>query len=361
MGGARDQFLDIAKGIAIMLVILGHVLQGMRHDFDNWLAFKSVYSFHMPLFIFLSGAVTSLVPFQSVATDQRAGTFWLTFLRAVQRSAPRLLLPFMSWTIIGWYVNQREIVSLTDWLVKVYRSPDNSLWFLLLAFECLVLWRAWTCLRDALRATIGPKLKRLAPVFDNDALCAILFWLVMKLMVLRMLAGTPGIAFVGQYLIYFVSGLLFWKYGRGRLRGLSRLVPYAVFVALVPFWHRTEPLMLPDIGPRADGLFRYAVALAGILVVLDVAAIIQRNGFHFIGQALAYCGVASLGIYAIHYYFLGTWPPFFAAMAGSLLTYAVLVRIPVVSLVLLGETIGATKRHMSPAPSLANQPSVSRR
>lgn len=44
----RLQYLDICKGMGIFLVVLGHVLQ--NNPFRIW-----IYSFHMPLFFFLSG------------------------------------------------------------------------------------------------------------------------------------------------------------------------------------------------------------------------------------------------------------------------------------------------------------------
>ena len=47
---SRDSFLDIAKGLAIILVVIGHVLQGSAENFDDLLGFKIIYSFHMPLF-----------------------------------------------------------------------------------------------------------------------------------------------------------------------------------------------------------------------------------------------------------------------------------------------------------------------
>jgi fucose 4-O-acetylase-like acetyltransferase len=37
----RDQFLDIAKGIAIILVILGHTFQGFGENFDDLVGFRS--------------------------------------------------------------------------------------------------------------------------------------------------------------------------------------------------------------------------------------------------------------------------------------------------------------------------------
>lgn len=58
----RDLTLDFAKGLLIMLVVLGH---GIQYSFGpEWLSsqqffddvvFKTIYSFHMPLFMLISG------------------------------------------------------------------------------------------------------------------------------------------------------------------------------------------------------------------------------------------------------------------------------------------------------------------
>ena len=56
----RIEYLDIAKGIGILLVVLGH------NDFEVISPFvqRLIYSFHMPLFFFLSGYfVNTAVPF----------------------------------------------------------------------------------------------------------------------------------------------------------------------------------------------------------------------------------------------------------------------------------------------------------
>src|SRR5688500_482902 len=56
----RIEYLDIAKGIGILLVVLGH------NDFEVISLFvqRLIYSFHMPLFFFLSGYfLNTAVPF----------------------------------------------------------------------------------------------------------------------------------------------------------------------------------------------------------------------------------------------------------------------------------------------------------
>lgn len=58
-GTKRNQTVDIAKGVAILLVIYGHVIQilytGTEANFFDDIIEKVICSFHMPLFSLLSG------------------------------------------------------------------------------------------------------------------------------------------------------------------------------------------------------------------------------------------------------------------------------------------------------------------
>lgn len=57
----RDKRLDILKGIAIILVVIGHNIQFMKGntyaqgDFFSNPVFSIIYTFHMPAFMLVSG------------------------------------------------------------------------------------------------------------------------------------------------------------------------------------------------------------------------------------------------------------------------------------------------------------------
>ena len=58
----RDTTLDMAKGLLIILVVLGHAIQysfgteyTQSREFFSNIVFKTIYSFHMPLFMLISG------------------------------------------------------------------------------------------------------------------------------------------------------------------------------------------------------------------------------------------------------------------------------------------------------------------
>ena len=52
---SRERKWDFLRGIAIYLVILGHTIQWMDADWKHNPLFEGIYSFHMPLFMFISG------------------------------------------------------------------------------------------------------------------------------------------------------------------------------------------------------------------------------------------------------------------------------------------------------------------
>lgn len=56
----RLQYIDIAKGICILLVIIGHILQFNCCGYGSDTGFIFIYSFHMPVFMLLSGYVAAL-------------------------------------------------------------------------------------------------------------------------------------------------------------------------------------------------------------------------------------------------------------------------------------------------------------
>lgn len=55
----RIQYIDRLKGLAIILVVMGHIFGFSQPDDPIT---KFIYTFHMPLFMFLSGLVITTPP-----------------------------------------------------------------------------------------------------------------------------------------------------------------------------------------------------------------------------------------------------------------------------------------------------------
>lgn len=131
----RVHWIDIARGIGIIFVIYAHVLgdQGIRYLF---------YSFHMPLFFFLSGVVYN---------HKKYGSF-VTFLK---KSAKGLLVPYFIFAFIMFFLwviglKTTNIFSpeiIRQFLSIFYANSNNGLmvfndvlWFLPVLFVTRILF-----------------------------------------------------------------------------------------------------------------------------------------------------------------------------------------------------------------------------
>lgn len=116
----RLQYIDALKGVAILLVVLGHSLQNFDPDLE-WLPSRAIYAFHMPLFMFVSGFVS-----------------WKVYKWAsVKKRAVQLLIPFFFSIVLAWFVNYWGFWSADGFLSytsKVIIQPDLGLWFLWVLF-----------------------------------------------------------------------------------------------------------------------------------------------------------------------------------------------------------------------------------
>src|SRR5580704_9173640 len=86
--------LDRAKGLGILLVVIGHlVARNSPRDNDWYIALKhALYHFHMPFFMYLSGYVVFLTGAARITPAQ-----WPDF---TSRRMYRLLLPFVLFGLV---------------------------------------------------------------------------------------------------------------------------------------------------------------------------------------------------------------------------------------------------------------------
>ena len=122
----RIGYIDALKGIAIILVVLGHMIQYVfcPNDYSDNIIFRYIYSFHMGFFMALSGFTVRTYhdSFQSV-------------LRQIDKRAVNLILPFISWALLGYY-----LMDGVD-LPTVFKRTDCGLWFLYALFVIYTIFQ----------------------------------------------------------------------------------------------------------------------------------------------------------------------------------------------------------------------------
>lgn len=125
----RSEFLDFSKGVLILLVVIGHSIQYITYQesgFWNDPLFKAVYMFHMPLFMAISGYVS---------TPALVSTGPLALVRG---KASSYLTPVLVWGAL--YLSLLALhggVVLTK--TVLLREFLGRLWFLWALFGSLVL------------------------------------------------------------------------------------------------------------------------------------------------------------------------------------------------------------------------------
>lgn len=334
----RDAFLDITKGMAIILVVVGHVIQGSSEKFDDLLWFRVIYSFHMPLFVFLSGVVAAIA-FRSDSIQDGVGGTLRRAKTKISKAALRLLLPFLAWCVINQLIYHHSD-SIFSALILAFRRPDTALWFLLAIFYCIVLASIFEIVFSALNILFQKAgLKTVSKLLCNgriQIILMILIWWVIR-------EHTPrgaGFSLIRPYFIYYLIGIGFYKYIYLKLSTWKYLMAWIIFIGLIPFWSRTAVDNIDGLTLVPPGLIYFyagVVALSGSLVILSVAKWISETEIKPIRNLLILCGQLSLGIYAIHYFFLAYSPKVIAPLLVSIgLAYGI-NRIRVLRTVLLGE------------------------
>lgn len=134
------QWVDYAKAVGIFAIVLSHALEECAVQ-------KYLYTFHVPLFFFLSGAVFRV-------REEHMGTFLLRKAKRILR--PYMLVAFISLLVLfalrGYlpdsFLERQNIGSFPEECVKIlqgYCSANAPLWFL----PCLFIVEsfAWIQLR----------------------------------------------------------------------------------------------------------------------------------------------------------------------------------------------------------------------
>ena len=302
----RILYIDLLKLFTIFLVLWGHAIMHFQPDFHDSYIFRTIYAFHMPLFMMLSGyfAVSSM--------ELSPKDFFPKKFR-------QLLLPCISWAIVCWLVITSGLIEgefhleLTGLFAGWIGLIDNF-WFLKSCFICYTL--TWLCWR-----------------FGRYKLPAMVVALVLCTM--------QGRFFLNTMFPSFLLGV-FLRQSAPFEQWMARhwYVPSSAFVALlVCNLYFVEKYPYP---------LRLALGLSGALSFFILFKFLFSNATQNIYIKLAKLGRATLGIYTMQAILLEYLLPRYLDLSALPMT-AVILAMPVLSLLtfaicyLIYETICSSK------------------
>jgi fucose 4-O-acetylase-like acetyltransferase len=271
----RDLSLDVAKGLGIILVVIGHAWRGLDTAglVDNPDLFQTVdkliYNFHMPLFFLLSG-----MTFQSWALKR-------PLPEAAFSRVTRLLWPLALWSYIfaaarlaGGDIANTQVEGWHS-LLFFPLPPRDHFWFLWALFlQHLAIL--------ALLRTVGCPLKS-----TTWAALAVLVTLASSFTPWGL---TPWSFGALTYASAFLTGLALGPGGLPAKGVLALTAAAAAFVAL-----QVLSFQLP-----VTLLIRQAMGIALSLAFLAMVRAVCAHGTGPTLRLLAYLGLSSMGIYLAH-------------------------------------------------------------
>ena len=254
----RLSWLDVLKGIGIILVAIGHI-------YSNQMVFNWLYSFHMPLFFLAAGWVYKE---KTIITD-------------LKRRIQTIVVPYFSFGIlvlVYWQLIERRFrdsdMSFVDSLLGLFSgSYDNldfnvHLWFLPCFFVTVVLFNALVNLGGRKFAYIAVVLMSLIYV------------------VLPMPELPWGINRVFKYIGFYAVGVFL----AGRE---TRIVDRKIRTGMAAIVLLTVNFFLSLYNLTA-GLMWFVTALIGVTAMILISQFINEN------KILQYFGRISLIVLCIH-------------------------------------------------------------
>lgn len=262
--------LDYIRGIAMLMVVMGHVLL-FSLKIEHTALIGIIGICEMPLFFVVSGYLTH---------KEREENFKRMLSRLLIRSRT-LLVPLVVWSIVRNICDGTVSYSLSH----IYRG---GYWFF------LALW--WCDVLNMFSAYLSKKF-RLGMLGD-----ALLYGFVYAVILLGRiknidLGGVLPVQSVQYYFPFFVMGLLMRKYQFLNGMVLNKY-SYAVgMLLLIIGWYFSF----------IESFVIWFVAALGAVVVVWMACR-EINSDLKVARILSIVGMNTLPIYAIHYLFIGVLP-----------------------------------------------------
>ena len=291
----RVMFVDVAKGITIFLVIVGHVV-------EPGIVRNIIFSFHMPLFLITSGFFHKDRTFKEELKN--------VFLRLL---LPTLVVLFVVNVISG--LNTMDLPASLLHALKVIVGGRTHAAKIVFDFGTAnVCWFIYLLVGIRLLFNLNKKISK-----DNDLLLGLIILveaLVGYLLGINgyWLAWVADITLVG--ILFYFAGYILNKYKvlekicSSKLSLLLLLVIWVVGIKFAPI----------ELAVRAYpcGFWSIIVAIAGSIVVLKISMLIEKY-LKLCTKILAWAGKNSLYILYGHCIDMMLLKPVFPAMSSKLL------------------------------------------
>lgn len=268
----RLEYIDFSRGIAILLVVVGHLIQFNGISTSNPV-FEFIYSFHMPLFFAISGYITQKV------THIETGKQYLLYLK---KKSIAILLPLFSWTLLAnnYFLAEHWKLLTFDDIQMVIINP--GLWFLKMLFVILMIY--------GLCNWIDHKMK--ANRFISFAISLVPVILLTVLVIVIKVEEINLLLFsYAFYLGCFIARIS--RLEQLIMKDTYYTITIVAFLVLVTHWAFGGGVM--------DDLYKVIISTCAFIFLLNLSRKIHMSTLVY--SQIQKFGFNSLAIYILHFYF----------------------------------------------------------
>lgn len=271
----RETWVDYAKGIGIILVVFGHVNRGLYSsgiylsESVYHLMDSVIYSFHMPLFFFLSGLF-----FSSSLNKKGKSKFLISKIDTI-------VYPYVVWSILQGSVGlvlskyTNTPFEIND-IIFILTQPRSQFWFLYALFMVFIV------------ATVLYKKE----IFNSTLPTLIVISAVLYVFQ-NSITSKFHFNYITGFMVFFLSGAMAVRYSSAISSvKISTTVGMLCLFALLEFhFHRYLGLNYTNIG-----FYSLLIALVSIGFIVCFSVVLSRASFVWLRRI----GEMSMAIYLMH-------------------------------------------------------------
>ena len=293
--GQRLEYIDVAKGLLITLVVIGHAWRaaynnGILHNAavyhlaDNW-----IYAFHMPAFFFISG----LFAIQSAQRSVKA--FISTKMRTIA-------YPYLLWSVIQSVLqlmmsgSTTSTITIAD-ILKIPFDPVMQFWFL---YALFFIFLFFILLRQATDSPL------------------VFLYTGIALFIMVRTGYAPGyspVIYLANNFIYFAAGIFFARHLPTLSRNLTGYVRLPLFLFITLLLTCFIPSASDNLAPPMYQWLAPLFAIPGMGLTLLTALLMQMKATRFT-VVFGLLGKRSLEIFVAHTIFSAGFRIATAKLAG---------------------------------------------
>ena len=279
-GKDRNLCVDIMRGIAILLVVLGHTMTGCTTNSQDSFLFNVVWSLQMPLFILISGYVTRYS--KKILNESM---LWLY----LKRKTIAYLFPWAVWTFLvkGMLLGKTENFNLKT----VFWNMDTGYWFLISIWTICLIYGV----SSFLAARMTSKVSWMTSTFKE--IISIGTFYTMGMVILLLVGFVIGFSFFCikltlYYMPFYFVGYIYGKFQdqiNENERG-ERLTQIIIAISLFVWLAIIVRINLYAISDSGIGIMiRVVASLTGCIAICGLCS-------NFFEKNLSGGGKSSLGV-----------------------------------------------------------------